>query len=78
MQKKNMHRSLVLILLIQCSIAYVINAAPLLRKTKYYKNAQLMHDCVHCIYLIAYASSTRDSYSLMKFTTLPNYLALPP
>jgi hypothetical protein len=73
-----MHRFLVLILLVQYSIAYVINAAPLLRKTKYYKNARLVHDCVQCIYLIAYASLTRDSYSLMKFTVLPTYLALPP
>ena len=93
MQTKNMHRAVVLILLIEFSIAYVLTAAPLLRKTKYYKNARLMHDCIQCIYLITYASLTRRPrslvphslvphslvpHSLIQFTALSTYLALPP
>ena len=48
---------MLLILLLDYSITYVITALPLLRETKYYKNAKLVHGCIQCIYFIMYASS---------------------
>ena len=73
-----MHRGIIVILLIEYSIAYVITGAPLLRKTKYYKNARLVHDCLQCVYLIAYASYSQVLPVVGPFIDLPNYLALPP